>query len=103
MDPGELDRFAMRKSMTLPDERYRSIERACLFLQQLCNSQVTPRVPKYVREEARSILRHYPNYYDLQQLSDSAPHIVQERMEPLHRMIAAYEDLTPEKNNDRSE
>lgn len=87
--------------MTLPDERYRSIERACLFLQQLCNSEVTPRVPRYIREEARSILRHYPTYYDLQQLESAAPHVVQQRMDDLHRMIAVYETMTPEKNHDQ--
>ena len=76
--------------MTLPDERYRSIDHAALFLQQLCNPTVTPRVPKYVRDEARRILRHYPSRWDLQQLSEAAPHVVQERMEPLHRMVAAY-------------
>ena len=76
--------------MTLPDERYRSIDHAALFLQQLCNPEITPRVPRKIREEARRILRHYPTYYDLQQLTAAAPHVVQERMEPLHRMVAAY-------------
>lgn len=76
--------------MTLPDERYRSIDRAAQFLLQLCSPEATPRVPRKIRDEARSILRHFPNYYDLQQLSQAAPHVVAERMEPLHRMVAAY-------------
>lgn len=76
--------------MTLPDERYRAIQRAELLLRQLCDPSITPRVPKYVRREAAAVLRHYPGAWDLKQLADSAPHVVQERMEPLHRMIAAY-------------
>ena len=76
--------------MTLPDERYRSIQRAALLLKQLCDPSITPRVPKYVRREAAAVLRHYPGEWDLKQLSDAAPHVVQERMEPLHRMIAEY-------------
>jgi hypothetical protein len=88
--------------MTLPDERYRAIDHAGLFLQQLCNPEITPRVPKHVREEARRILRHYPNYYDLQQLTAAAPHVVQERMEPLHRMIAAYTSAAAEDDHEGS-
>jgi hypothetical protein len=76
--------------MTLPDERYRAVQRAAQFLQQLCNPAVTPRVPKEIRREAAAVLRHFPSDYDLQQLELAAPHVVQQRMEPVHRMIAAY-------------
>ena len=81
--------------MTLPDERYRSIQRAAQFLQQLCNPAVTPRVPKEIRREAAAVLRHFPSEWDLQQLERAAPHVIQQQMEPLHRMIAQYanEDL----------
>jgi len=82
--------------MTLPDERYRAVQRAAQFLQQLCNPAVTPRVPKEIRREAAAVLRHFPSDYDLQQLELAAPHVVQQRMEPVHRMIAAYTAMTPE-------
>lgn len=79
--------------MTLPDERYRAVQRAALFLQQLCNPAVTPRVPKEIRREAQAVLRHFPSTFDLKQLELAAPHVVQERMEPLHRMVTAYAAL----------
>ena len=78
--------------MTLPDERYRAIERTRQLLVNLCNPAHTPRVPRIVREEARSCLRHYPSAFDLDQLESAAPHVVQQRMEPLHRMVAAYSE-----------
>lgn len=46
--------------MTLPDERRRAILYTKDFLLALCNPRATPRVPKKVREEARSLLKHYP-------------------------------------------
>ena len=75
--------------MTLPDERYRAVKNAQQFLARLAGGEY-PRVPKAVREEARGILRHYPLDWDLQQLERAAPHVIQQQMEPLHRMVAAY-------------
>jgi hypothetical protein len=76
--------------MTLPDERYRAVVQTRRFLLDLCNSDHTPRVPKLVRETARSMLRHYPTEYDMQRTARMAPDVFAEQMEPLHRMIAAY-------------
>lgn len=75
--------------MTLPDERYRAVVQAERFLSRLAGGHYA-RVPKAVREEASSLLRHYPGDWDLKQLERAAPHVVQERMEPLHRMVAEY-------------
>jgi len=36
-------------------------------------------------------LRHYPGSYDLQQLEAAAPHVVQQRMEPLYKMLKQHE------------
>jgi hypothetical protein len=78
--------------MTLPDERYRSIQAAGdLLLRIAAHPKLTPRVPKRIREEAAGILRHYPGSYDLQQLERSAPHVVQQRMEPLYKMVLQHE------------
>ena len=74
--------------MTLPDERYRSVKSAAEFLSRLAGGEY-PRVPKAVREEARSILRHYPNSWDMQRTARMAPDVFAERMEDLHRFIAA--------------
>ena len=87
---------ASRETMTLPDERYRSVKWAESFLQRLAGGQIA-RVPKAVRDEARSILRHYPSSYDLNRAATAAPEVFQERMEPLYRMIKQREvEFNPE-------
>ena len=83
--------------MTLPDERYRSIKMAEQFLTRLAGGEYL-RVPRAVREEARSILRHYPGSYDLTRLAVKCPEVIQEHMDDLHRMVMSYEAQTPEKN-----
>ena len=76
--------------MTLPDERYRAVKTAAQFLARLAGGEY-PRVPKAVRVEARSILRHYPLDWDLKQAATAAPHVFQEQMEPLYRMVKQHE------------
>jgi len=76
--------------MTLPDERYRAVQYAEQFLKRLAGGEY-PRTPKAVRDEARSILRHYPSDYDMNKAAQTSPDIFQERMEPLYRMIKAHE------------
>lgn len=54
--------------MTLPDERTRSVLAARKFLLRIANASVEggiKKIPSSVREEARSILRHFPLWYDL--------------------------------------
>jgi hypothetical protein len=77
--------------MTLPDERYRAVVQTRRFLFDLCNPQHTPKVPKAVRETARSMLRHYPSELDMRQAAECSPEIFQERMEPLYRMVKQYD------------
>ncbi len=73
--------------MTLPDERYRSVKWAEAFLKRLAGGHYA-RTPKAVRDEARSILRHYPSDYDMNRAAEAAPEVFQERMEDLHRFVA---------------
>jgi hypothetical protein len=75
--------------MTLPDERYRAVLAAEQFLVELCNPKLTPGVPRQVRLRAGSVLRHYPSRYHMQQASESCPDVFAERMEDLHRFVAA--------------
>ena len=75
--------------MTLPDERYRAVVQTRRFLLDLCNREHTPRVPKLIRDTARSMLRHYPSDWDMNRAAESAPEVFQERMEDLHRFVAA--------------
>ena len=73
--------------MTLPDERYRAVRWSASFLSRLAGGEY-PRVPKAVRDEARSILRHYPSEYDMNKAAQTSPDIFAERMEDLHRFVA---------------
>lgn len=84
--------------MTLPDERYRSVIQTRRFLLDLCNPQHTPKVPKIIREHARSMLRHYPSDWDMTRAAEGAPDVFQERMEAVTRLIKQYEQSKAEKN-----
>ena len=77
--------------MTLPDERYRSVMQTARFLESLSYSSETKRVPLAIRQEARRLLRHYPNEWDMKAVERLAPHIFEEQMEPVYRMIKEYE------------
>ena len=84
--------------MTLPDERYRAVVQTRRFLFDLCNPQHTPRVPKIVRDTARSMLRHYPSDWDMTRAAEGAPDVFQERMEAVTRLMKQYEQSKAEKN-----
>ena len=85
--------------MTLPDERYRAVKYAQDFLSRLAGGQYA-RVPKAVRAEARSILRHYPNAWDMDRAATAAPDVFQQQMEPLYRMIKQRDlEQNPETTN----
>lgn len=51
--------------MTLPYERVRAVKSTEEFLLNLCNSKNTPKVPKEIRDQARTLLRHYPSNLDM--------------------------------------
>jgi hypothetical protein len=87
------------REVTLPDERYRSVQYAQQFLARLAGGEY-PRVPKAVREEARSILRHYPLWWDMQRAAQAAPDVFQERMEDLHRFVVQGAQAAVEEADD---
>jgi hypothetical protein len=58
----------------------------------------TPRVPKRIRQEARSILRHYPGNYYITELARRSPDIIAEEMEEVTKLMKKYE-LSKEKNH----
>jgi hypothetical protein len=74
--------------MTLPDERYRAVVQTQKFLLEILS---TPRVPKAIKDRARSCLRHYPIEWDMQRAALQAPDVFAERMEDVTRMFRAYE------------
>ena len=59
--------------MTLPDERYRALRCGHQMLLDLLNPKVTPKVPKYIRQRALSILKHHPNSYDFTKIVEKMP------------------------------
>ena len=78
--------------MTLPDERYRAVLWAKKFLTELATDRKKyPRLPKEVRQQAYSCLRHYPSEYDLKLAAEAVPQVFAEKMEPLYRMVKQYE------------
>jgi hypothetical protein len=79
----------MKKKMTLPDERYRAVMQTQKFLVEILS---TPRVPKAIKDRARSCLRHYPNDWDMKQAAEGSPHVFAEQMEAVTRLFKQYEE-----------
>ena len=77
--------------MTLPDERYRAVMQAKRLLEELCDPKLTPRVAGGIRDRARGALRHFPTQWDMKSVEQLAPHIFEEKMEPLYRMVKEYD------------
>ena len=87
--------------MTLPDERYRALRWAEQFMRDLLDPSKTPRVPKNIRAQARSVLRHYPGEYYIEEIARRAPDIITPRMEELHRFIKQGEAAEPLPESER--
>jgi hypothetical protein len=49
--------------MTTIDERYQAIQNARSFMYKLMDPEITPKVPKKIREEARAMLKHFPHEF----------------------------------------
>jgi hypothetical protein len=80
--------------MTLPDERYRAITWARDLCEELLDPKKTPRVPKEIRQQAYSVLRHFPDDYYLSMLAEARPDILERRgtpVDPLYKLIRDYE------------
>lgn len=73
--------------MTLPDERYRSVELAREFLYDLGNASKTPKVPRAVRERAWAVLRHFPTEWEMEQVSEKAPDVFQKERQHLYNFV----------------
>jgi hypothetical protein len=83
--------------MTLPDERYRAVKMAEQLLRELCDPNLTPRVPKIVRQRALGCLRHYPSTWDLDRVAEARPDVFQSQMEPVTRLLAQWEQRQADK------
>lgn len=87
-----------RYIMTLPDERYRALKWAEQFLQDLLDPSITPRIPKAIRQRARSVLKHYPGEYYLAEIARQCPDIISKEMEPVTKLMKQYEQSKAEQN-----
>jgi len=77
--------------VTLADERWRSLVETKKFLMTLLSPHATPKVPRVIRERARSLLRHWPDNYHLEKMTIDMPHDFAKEMEPLYRMVKKHE------------
>lgn len=59
--------------MTIPFERTRALIETRLFLQELTDPKVTPRVPRAIRGKAKLLLKHFPTYADVEQAHKALP------------------------------
>lgn len=84
--------------MTLPDERYRSLVQTKKFLMELLSPHMTPRVPKIIRQRAHGLLRHWPDDYHLERMTEEMPQHFAKEMEPLYRMVKQYEQDKKDEN-----
>jgi hypothetical protein len=65
--------------MTTAEDRYRAIKQSRKMLEELCDPGKTPRVPSIVRDRARSILRHFPSDYDLDNIAENSPDLLEKK------------------------
>ena len=56
--------------MTVPIERTNAVVNTEMFLMQLIDPKQTPRIPKEVRKQAASLLRHYPSKFYMQMIAE---------------------------------
>lgn len=61
--------------MTVPNERRNAILRAEDFLYSLLDAKRTPRVPKAIRQQARSLLKHYPSKFYMEIARKKCPEV----------------------------
>jgi hypothetical protein len=76
--------------MTMPDERYRAIKQSKRLLEELCDPGKTPRVPSLVRDRARTLLRHFPSEYELDNIAEKCPDLLDKQpfsVEKLNKYI----------------
>lgn len=69
--------------MTLPDERTLAVRNTKQFLLALASGEIK-RIPKAVRMQARSLLKHYPGEFDMKRVVDVLPEIFGDPNIPFH-------------------
>jgi hypothetical protein len=76
--------------MTMPDERYRAMKQGKKLLEELCDPGKTPRVPSIVRDRARAALRHFPQDWDIDQLAEKCPNLLDKQPFSVYNNITRH-------------
>lgn len=79
-----------QQRVTLPYERMNSIRSAEQLLCDLLDPKITPRVPREIRQRARSVLRHFPLRSQLDLLATRVPELFNECEDPLYTTVKGY-------------
>jgi hypothetical protein len=59
--------------MTIPYERTRALVQPYELLKRLQDPHETPRVPRWLRQEAKRLLRHYPTHSNIELAHKALP------------------------------
>lgn len=87
------DHFIQRgQAMTLPYERMNSLRAAEQLLCDLLDPKVTPRVPREIRQRARSVLRHFPLGSQLDIIAERIPEHYNTSTDPLYVAVKSYDN-----------
>ena len=78
------------QSMTLPIERMNSLRHAEALLYDLMDPKATPRVPREIRQRARSVLRHWPMSSDFELIAERVPEQFNMCEDPLYTTVKGY-------------
>jgi len=78
--------------VTLPYERMNALRSAEQLLCDLLDPKVTPRVPREIRQRARSVLRHFPLGSQLDVLSERVPELFNQSQDPLYVAVKQYDN-----------
>jgi len=70
--------------MTLPYERFAAVNRTREWLLLNCHNR---KLPGYIREEMRSLLRHYPVHSELAHIAESVPQYLEATPDPLVQLV----------------
>lgn len=59
--------------MSVPFERTRALIQTYELLKRVQDPKDTPRVPRWLRRQAKALLLHYPTYADIEQAHKALP------------------------------
>ena len=76
--------------MTLPYERFRAVDHTREWLLVNC---ANTKLPKYIREEMRSLLRHYPVRSELEAMAEEIPRYLEAEPDALVEMVREWESV----------